>query len=246
MTDLYIVRHGEGDYQVKKIVPGPIGDKGLSDLGRRQAQRLRDRLAATGEIKADVLIASTLARARETAEIIAPALGLPVQPDDDFQELRPGEADGMTFAEADEKYGSYVDFRKEPFKVLVPGSENWPQFTVRIATALERITSRHQGQQIVLVAHGGIIDVAMIYFFGLNGLYPPPIVLDTHNASITHWNQGWSKRDPQLWRLLKYNDDLHLRGIDTGRVIDWASLAGPSVTGSDRTAVPLPNEAQEQ
>src|SRR4051794_29958771 len=102
MTDLYIIRHGEGDYQVRKIVPGPKGDKGLSDLGRQQARRLHDRLAATSEIKADVLIASSLPRARETAEIIAPALGLPVLLDDDLQELRPGETDGLTFAEADE------------------------------------------------------------------------------------------------------------------------------------------------
>ena len=43
----------------------------------RQAERLRDRLAATGEIRADVLLSSTLLRASQTAELVAPALGLP-------------------------------------------------------------------------------------------------------------------------------------------------------------------------
>ena len=66
-------------------VAGPLGDEGLTERGRLQAARLRDRLAATGEIAADVLIASPLARARQTAEIIAPALALPIIFDDDVQ-----------------------------------------------------------------------------------------------------------------------------------------------------------------
>ena len=98
LTNLYLVRHGEAFSNVEPIIGGMHGDKGLTPLGIKQAEKLRDRLAATGEIPADVLIGSTLPRARQTTEIIAPALGLPIIWDDDVQEMNPGEADGMTRA----------------------------------------------------------------------------------------------------------------------------------------------------
>ena len=104
-THLYLIRHGESVPNVQPIVGGMRGDAGLTALGISQAQRLRDRLASTGEIAADALIASTLPRARQTAEIIAPALGLPIQFDDEVQEMRPGDADGMNSDEAREKFG---------------------------------------------------------------------------------------------------------------------------------------------
>ncbi len=244
VTSLYMIRHGEGIYQVEKIVAGPRGDGGLSPLGRRQAERLRDRLAGTGEIKADVLIASTLPRAYETAQIIAPALGLVVQPDDEVQEMRPGEADGLTFEAADQKYGPFPDFRLEPFANNTPGAENWPQFVLRVATALTRITRQHEGKTIVVVCHGGVIDSSLTYFFGLSTVHLPPVLLDTHNTAITHWERGYAFR-PQhsnLWRLVSYNDDLHLRGLDRNQAIPWSALAGEPLVGQDAPALPLPTE----
>src|SRR5712692_9494422 len=99
MTHLYLIRHAE-----MSPMKGFLRDEGLSPLGRLQAERLRDRLAATQEIKADVLISSTFLRARQTAEIIAPALDLVPLPDDDIQEMRPGEACGLPVKEFREKY----------------------------------------------------------------------------------------------------------------------------------------------
>ena len=78
MTNLYLIRHGEAHSNVNPVIGGMKGDQGLTPLGRAQAQRLRDRLMRSGEIKADVLIASDLPRAAQTAETIAPALRLPI------------------------------------------------------------------------------------------------------------------------------------------------------------------------
>src|SRR5437016_5081477 len=89
MTHLYLIRHG----QALSAVQGTIGNTDLSPLGIKQAEHLRDRLAATSEIVADVLIASTMLRAKQTAEIIAPALGLPIIFDSDVEEWRDGEAE---------------------------------------------------------------------------------------------------------------------------------------------------------
>ena len=87
MTHLFLIRHG----QHIGAVQDNIGDTELSPLGVKQAERLRDRLSATGEIRADVLVSSTFRRAKQTAEIIAPALGLPIIFDDEVQEWRSEE-----------------------------------------------------------------------------------------------------------------------------------------------------------
>src|SRR5262245_14375322 len=86
MTHLYLVRHGDSIEGL--LEDGKYGDLGLSPEGVQQAERLRDRLAKTGEIKPDVLIASTMRRAHETATIIAPAIGQPIVLDADFEEWR--------------------------------------------------------------------------------------------------------------------------------------------------------------
>ena len=117
MTHLYLIRHGQAYSNIDPTgtpVAGVNGDLGLTAHGRLQAERLRDRLLATGEIQPDVLLASTMPRARQTAEIVAPAFDLPLLFDEELHERRPGEADGMSYAEAMARYVD-SDLREEPF-----------------------------------------------------------------------------------------------------------------------------------
>lgn len=223
-TNLYLIRHGEAVSNVEPIVGGMRGDSGLTPLGMSQAERLRDRLAATREIAADVLIASTLPRARQTAEIIAPALGLPIVWDNDVQEMRPGDADGMNVDEYRATFGE-PDFARDPFRPLAPGGEGWSQFMLRVGAALHRITTDHAGKTIVIVCHGGIVDGSFVYFFGLSSLARPPVAFLTHNTAITHWARPTRNGAPRRWRLVAYNDDSHL-----------------PYTGAQEPAVPLPTE----
>lgn len=225
-----------------------IGDTELSPLGIRQAERLRDRLAATGEMKADVLISSTFKRAKQTAEIIAPALGLPIIFDDEVQEWRDGEAEGMTIEEYRETFGE-VDVEEHPFQPVAPGGENWGQFFLRVGTALDRITHQYAGKTIVIVCHGGIVDSSFLYFFGIGALQMPRISFDTRNTSITHWHQHVNEivgvdfiptRRPR-WHLERYNDYMHLRDMNSPIPIPWKELSKP-VLGVDRPAVPLETE----
>ncbi|HEX2064408.1 MAG TPA: histidine phosphatase family protein, partial [Acidimicrobiales bacterium] len=67
VTRLALIRHGEAKAALERVVGGQRGCTGLSERGRAQAEALRDRLARTGELTADVLLASTLPRAVETA-----------------------------------------------------------------------------------------------------------------------------------------------------------------------------------
>ncbi len=215
MTHLYLIRHAQADGLTPGIAGSIVPNSGLSSLGIKQAECLRNRLATTGEIKADVLISSTLNRARETAEIIAPALNLPVILDDEVQELDIGDLEGLTGAEIEERFG-FFSLDHEPFRRLGSTGESWAEFTIRACCALDRITHKHAGKTIVIVTHGRFIDGSFIYFLGLNTLRQLPIVLNTQNTSITHWYQahfpGYGRDDPQ-WCLNAYNDHTHLNSI---------------------------------
>lgn len=236
MTHLYLIRHGEAWANVKPIVAGMRGDQGLTPRGVAQAERLRDRLAR-GELQADVLIASTLPRARQTAEIIQPALGLPIIFDDDVQELRIGEADGMTNQEAWSRFG-VPNFDAEPLRPIAPGGESWGEFTLRVGRALTRITSEHAGKTIVIVCHGGVIDCSFIHFFQMPSLVLPPTDFHTRNTSITYWEYV-NRRARNLWRLNSYNDIAHLHDIGAIESLRWEDT---EITGDGHPASPVPTE----
>ncbi len=251
-THLYLIRHGEAYCNVPpyKIVAGMKGDEGLTPHGRRQAERLRDRLAATREIAADVIIASTLPRARQTAEIVQPALGLPIVFDDDVQEMRPGEWDGLPWADIKDKL---PNFRNDPFAAVAPGAETWGQFVLRVGAALDRFAKEHAGKTIAVFCHGGVIDASLVLFFGLPTLTPPLARVDTRNTSITHWrreqrDESWgnvTKSREAFWRLMSYGDDLHIRDLDQPERIGWVPLAPQGKDEAERgdePATPLPTE----
>lgn len=251
MTNVYLIRHGEAVCNVDRTAPtaGMRGDLGLTPRGIQQAERLRDRLAATGEIQADVLIASTLPRARQTAEIIAPALGLPITWDDDVQELNVGDADGIPWTEIE---ASVPDMRYEPLRPFARNGENWPRFVMRVGGAIERIVREHEDQTIVVVCHGGFIDVSFLLFAGLGGLAMPPLEMHTRNTSITHWQlrrrpAPWMANGagpaPLCWVLQRYGDDLHTRDLDSRERIHWPRFARADEIET-ATAVPLPTEPE--
>ncbi len=240
MTNLYLIRHGEAVSNVQPILAGMRGDTGLTPRGVIQAEHLRDRLAATGEIAADVLIASSLPRARQTAEIIAPALRLPVILDDEVQELRLGEADGMNNGDAWRKFG-VPDFHQQPLRPIAPGGESWGHFMLRVGNAIDRITRQHQGKTVVIVCHGGFIDGAFIYFFQQPSLVLPAADFQTHNTSITHWQQ-YTRDGRTRWRLMKYNDTTHLRDIGARESMRWEEMGPEPSVADEHPSVPLPTE----
>jgi len=239
-THLYLIRHGESTAQAERTIGGMHGDRGLTSLGVTQAESLRDRLAATGEIIADVVIASTMPRARQTAEIIAPAFGVPIVLNDDMQEVRPGIVDGMTEAEAEARF-RLSTIQHEPQRPLSPGGESWEQFVSRVGTELDRIARDHAGKRIVIVAHAGVVEVSFLCFFSLSSLAPPPVQFWTHNTSITHWQRSAGVGPDRRWRLRRYNDTMHLLEVGD-KPIDWGLLAARPGVGADRPAVPLPTD----
>jgi probable phosphoglycerate mutase len=215
-TRLVLIRHGESQVTVDGVVGGPRTCSGLSPLGRRQAAALRDRLARTGEVRADVLLSSTMPRAAETAEIIAPALGgLVVEQVDALVERLPGACDGMTWEDYRAEYRG-DDWVFSIYEPLSPGGESFAEFQVRAAAALHQIASSLAGRTVVIACHGGIIESSMVAFLGV-----PPWTgsgaMHQPNTSITEWAldpEARGHRGAVPWRLVRYNDAAHLAELD--------------------------------
>ncbi len=139
MTHLYLIRHAQADGRKPNIIGLSPPNSGLSPTGVTQAERLRDRLIATNELHADVLVSSPFRRAKETAEIIAPALGLPVLIDDGIQGLNLGACEGLTWDEIGERFG-HTDMDHEPFRRLAPDADSSASFALRTCEGLDRLT----------------------------------------------------------------------------------------------------------
>ena len=206
---LILVRHGDAHAGFHGPIAGPTGCSGLTDLGRRQAVALRDHLAASGRVRADVLVASVLPRAIETAAIIGPGLGLEVSDRDcGLCEVHTGEADGVDWSEYNDRYGSF-DMEAEPDRLFAPGGDSWNSFHVRVRETLERLARDHAGRTVVAVCHAGVIMASMRLLLGI----PDPATsahLRPTNTGLTEW-----EHDPSVgaWVLRSYNEATHLLGL---------------------------------
>jgi 2,3-bisphosphoglycerate-dependent phosphoglycerate mutase len=206
-TTLVLIRHGESNVTVDRVIGGYRTCSGLSDLGRRQAERLRERLASTGELAADVVISSNFRRAIETAEAIAPALGDPViRIEPGVGEHDPGpEIDGMTFDGYVERFG--LPDWSDPHVDVFPGGETIAAFHARVGAALAGLFEEHRGSSIVVACHGGVVDAAFRHL--LRTASTGGFELHTLNTSITEFTSAASGE----WRLRRYNDVAHLHGL---------------------------------
>jgi probable phosphoglycerate mutase len=206
-TRLVLIRHGESNVTVNRVIGGHRTCSGLSDLGRQQADRLRDRLTATGELVPDVLISSNFPRAIETADAIAPAFGgLRVVIDEGFGEHDPGpDIDGMTFDAYVERFGT--PNWGDPHVEVFPGGETIAAFHSRVGAALASTIESHRDATVVIACHGGVIDATF------RQLMRAPITgsfeLHTLNTSISEFASVASGE----WRLQRYNDVAHLDGL---------------------------------
>lgn len=200
-TRLLLIRHGEAFCNANGIVGGPLGCGGLTELGVRQAEALRDRLASSGELDAaNAFYTSTLPRAIETGAIISSSLPstLVATADCDLCELHPGAADAMTWKELVDTFGA-PNWDDDPGSPLAPEGESWTGFYERCVAALTKLVVRHESQLVVVVCHGGVIEQALKLVFGRSS--EARLRLRTQNCSMTEVEF----RDDS-WHLLRYND----------------------------------------
>lgn len=204
-TRIILVRHGESHANAGRFIGGLRSCTGLTDTGRWQVERLRDRLLATPEFAATALWSSSYPRAIETARIIAPAIGsLPITVDAGWGEHDPGpDCDGMHYEEFVKRFGQ-PNWDGDPYDVTYPGGETKAAFFDRVRDAMRRTVAANEGGTVVVACHGGVVDVAvrLALHAPVNGKFE----LYTTNASITEVVHV----DGTKWRLVRYNDSSHL------------------------------------
>jgi len=213
-TTLVLVRHGEARAGVERFVGGDTGCKGLTDRGREQSVRLRDRLARTGVLAPDAVLASTLPRAIETAEIVRTAFAptVPFVTDREYCEQHPGECDGMTMDDYARAYGDIDD--PDPDRPVSPGGESRRMYDERIRRAVAALFDTYAGRTVIVFTHGGFVYGALLHLLGAPGLavavpgWQPPA-----NTSLTTFVVDAPGARPLLAR---YNDALHLDGYIPG------------------------------
>jgi probable phosphoglycerate mutase len=230
-TRVLLVRHGESNATVSRLMAGERACTGLSALGRRQAERLRERLAAGHEGRIDTLWSSSLPRALETAGILV--TGLPgvreVRGAAGWEELRPGEADGLRFDEIVARFGRPDE--AQPDRRWWPGAETLNEFHDRVVAAFESLVAETAGTTSLVSCHGGVIDVVFRHVLGV----PRAGRFDvwTLNTSITEFSSRHPVgATPSRWRLVRFNDAAHLAGLPVDSVArsvapDSPALADP-------------------
>lgn len=200
LTRICFVRHGETDWNIELRMQGQI-DLALNAKGEAQAQ-------ATGRhfsgMQAGALYSSDLLRARQTAQPISEALCLPMVLRPELRERNFGRCEGLTFEEITEKYpeDARAIKRRDPDYVS-PGGESRRQHQARILACVAVLVSEHPGQTIVIVTHGGVLDVIYRRVRGL----PPDAPRDypIPNAGI-----NWVVVDGEQWVIERWGETVHL------------------------------------
>lgn len=152
-TRLYLVRHGETTWNIERRYQGAL-DSPLSARGWEQSRRTREALR---EVPLGAMYSSPLARAVETARVIAEPHDLPVTPVEALREIRVGQWEGLTVAEIEAQYAEAASrWYTTPHLARIPGGETIAEMQMRSAAAVEELRRRHAGEAVGVVAHGGV------------------------------------------------------------------------------------------
>jgi broad specificity phosphatase PhoE len=207
---LYLVRHGESDFDSREFVPGPRGDQWdppLGARGREQAELLARRLLAMEPPTA--VYASPLRRTRETVAPYARVAGIEVAFVDDLMEANLGAWEGKPFEEiltADEQMLHRVR-NQEPIWRHAPGVEPLTPFRARVHDAVEHILARHHDGNVVVVCHGGVINAYVAPLLGVDHemFFVPEntslnsVVIDGDHRRVRFLNDHLHLTDPHLF-----------------------------------------------
>jgi probable phosphoglycerate mutase len=157
-TRILAIRHGETAWNVDTRLQGHL-DIPLNDVGLRQAQHLAQALVKRDAI--DAIYASDLSRAHTTAQAIAQATGHTVSTHPGLRERHFGAFQGRTFAEIESELPEHAwHWRKRTPDWSPPeGGESLIDLRERIVATVDELAARHPGQQVVMVAHGGVLDI---------------------------------------------------------------------------------------
>ncbi|MFF2211971.1 bifunctional RNase H/acid phosphatase [Streptomyces antibioticus] len=148
-----LLRHGETPLTPQKRFSGRGGsDPSLSAVGREQAERVAAALARRGTVQH--ILASPLARTRETAGAVAARLGLEVVVEEGLIETDFGAWEGLTFGEVRERHPEDLNrWLADPEAEPTGGGESFAATAARISATRDKLTAAYAGRTVLLVTH---------------------------------------------------------------------------------------------
>lgn len=221
-TRMLLVRHGDSYSKSDGVYAGPRACRGLTELGREQVVRLRDRLTASG-FKPDAVYSSTIHRAAQTAGMLAEAFA-PLAPVHDCGLCGyhlDDSLDGLSWERIRAEFQHRDESGRPDGGVFVPfeeGNESWAELVARVGRALTGLAARHAGGTVLAAMHKESVEASLIAF----GALPLHRNFDVEigRASITEWvtdDDPATPWDPERghplpvrWRLARLNDCAHL------------------------------------
>ena len=219
MTELILLRHGETDWNRELRFQGQV-DVPLNATGHAQAQRLAQRLAAE---PVHHIVSSDLLRTRQTAQ---PILGLaPLAQSSELvtdallREQNFGRIDGMRVEDIKTQHADvWAGWTQFQSDYAVPDGESTRQFHTRVMQAMHRLAAVYAGQTLVVVTHGGVLDMLYrtVHGLGLNG---------PRQSTIPNAGYNRVRFDAGRFAILNWADTTHLEGLPPQPVYDQVRVA---------------------
>lgn len=200
MTQLILIRHGETVWNQQRRMQGH-SDSPLSETGVRQAQLLARHLK---QVAFSALYSSDSGRAQHTARSVAEVTGHDVILEPRLRERHFGIFEGLTGGEIAANYPEdYARFKNRDQAYVIPGGESALQFRARVTACFEEIAGRHNGDLVVVITHGLVLDVLYRAALGI----PPelPRIHELVNAGINRL-----RYDAGAWHIEVWADASHL------------------------------------
>ena len=199
-TTTLMLRHGQTVLSIEKRFSG-VGDQPLTEVGRAQAAAAAVRLASSGAV---AVVSSPVRRARETALLVAEALGVDAAFDDGLRETDFGDWEGFTFGEVRTKWPLEMDEWLASTAVAPPFGESFDATAARVRQARDRVLSAYGGQTVVVVSH--VTPIKTLLRMALDA---PPSALYRMHLDLACLNEvQWHADGAAVVRSL--NDTAHL------------------------------------
>lgn len=196
-----LLRHGQTPMSVQKRYAGRT-DAPLTEVGVQQAAAAAKRLASAG---LGVIVTSPLLRTVQTAQAVAAVTGAAVVTDDGFRETDFGAWEGLTFAEAQQRWPDDVAAWLADPSAAPTGGESFATVDARVRAALERVLTDYTRRTVLVVSH-----VTPIKTLVAAALLAPPAAMYRMHLDVGALSQiDWYADGPAVVRSL--NDTAHLR-----------------------------------
>mgnify|MGYP000883518997 FL=1 len=228
MTELILIRHGETDWNRELRFQGQV-DVPLNAIGHEQARRAGLQLA--GET-VQHLVCSDLLRTRQSAMPSAQQLGLRAVNDAALREQNFGVVDGMRSGDIESQYpqawSRWLEFDAD---FAFDGGESTRVFHARVMAALGRLAQHHAGRCLLIVTHGGVLD--MIYRTALDLPLSGPRQSAIPNGAINR-----VRMQGQQVEILGWAETGHLQGMPDQPVYDQIKAAQNTAAQAAAMSIP--------